>query len=455
MLLLLASPARSLDPDDFDDDSQVAPENRPTKFVFMSGTMYSEVKHLAPYYAVIQKLVAAIRDIWVAEDNTFKLDQTRTKHDRIKKCDIATAKPTYTTPAEGSDQRAEVEIDSNIGKILADITIRRRQNTRIPEQRPFNTPLVLLPAMHDIVKRVTYPSNLLKECNERLVSLSQSVVKGNGNKSAKIATVERELIKQSHTIQIMASLPSLYRMMSEFKSWGGSLTQANMNSTIDHQVYLTTPLAQNTLRKRVRDSCDQDPKMVALRTIIDSVLATDAARKQEIRASRQKNPQSFPGAAADYLEKGIVTAQNTFTALATYDILQKAYPNIEIAMHHSLLSDKEKVRIIEGFTDQRDQDGNFKQAIRPRILVAVQFPISTGLNLQRANTIISLEPCGSPSEEAQMRCRVLRIGQLLECYLYRLHVEGLRFEEVITNRRTRREMLKEAARLAGMDMDEE
>jgi len=228
-----------------------------------------------------------------------------------------------------------------------------------------------------------------------------------------------------------------------------------MNSKLDGIKYLTTSLDNNPLRKKVRDTCSNDPKMRTLRSLIRAVLATDRARLQDIQASQQKDPESFPGAAADHLKKIIVTAQNTFTAIATYNILRKAFPHINIALHHSALSDTAKEAIIKGFTDEKDTEGQFKQTFRPRILVAVQFPISTGLNLQRANIIIALEPCSSPTQESQMRCRVLRIGQLLECYVYRLHVEGLKFEDVVTNRRTRREMLKEAAYLVETLMEDD
>ena len=160
----------------------------------------------------------SIQAVWKHEKDTARLDRARKRHTRILDCDIATAKVTYTKPAEGSGEQGEVEMDSNIGKILADISIRRRQNTRIPEQRPFNTPLVLLPAMHDLVKDVSYPPEVLKTCNDRLVKLSKKILKDRGAKSVKISTAERELVKQSHTVQILASLPSLYDIMPDFDS---------------------------------------------------------------------------------------------------------------------------------------------------------------------------------------------------------------------------------------------
>jgi len=444
-LKLLASSAKPIESVELDDNGEVPSKDRPIKFVFMSGTMFAEVANLAPYWVVIQNLVQSLQAVWKHEKDTTRLDRAKKRHTRILDCDIATAKVTYTKPAEGSGERGEVEMDSNIGKILADISIRRRQNTRIPEQRPFNTPLVLLPAVHDLVKNVSYPPEVLKTCNDRLVNLSKKILKDRKGKSKKITTIERELINQSHTVQILGSLPSLYGMMSDFDGWKQSLTQINMNTKFGGVKYLTTSLDDNPLRKKVRDTCSNDPKIRTLRSLIDAVLATDATRNQDMDACRQKDPESFPGAAADYSEKIIVTAQNTFTAMATYDILQKAYPHIGIALHHSVLGDKEKEAIIKGFTDEKDAEGQFKQTFRPRILVAVQFPISTGLNLQRANVIIALEPCSSPTQESQMRCRVLRIGQRRECYIYRFYVKGLKFEDVVTNRRTRREMLKEAA----------
>ncbi|KAH5051362.1 hypothetical protein HBI81_257110 [Parastagonospora nodorum] len=398
-------------------DEEIHADSYPTSFVFISGTPWKDIKDVQCYWKTI------------------------------------------TAGRNGGDPELKAH-GEEFGACMAALTIRRTNNTRIPEPFPFNTPIVELKRLHVHNVEVSYNEDEKNTCNAFVGTLQsnfggsrfgkkENATVDNGPGKKKDNTIDMNMLNtmfstQIETCQAVASLPSVARLINDgaFDEWGDlSNTVAgkpNVKFTMTNMKKFGYHNKEDHLRKKVAAACKNDPKIRQIREIIERIMKDDDKDIKAAKARQLRDPDKFVGDPEDYLQKIAVVSQSVFTALTIFDVMEQEFPEVDFGMINGWKTQQETAEVIDSFQDEVDEKsekGGFKSAKRPRVLVAVT------------------------RNEAQTGSRQHRIGQQRECWIYRLHAEGMKVEELVRDKKKKREWLMAAAkemgcRVVGADQDD-
>ncbi|KAH4606494.1 hypothetical protein HBH82_108060 [Parastagonospora nodorum] len=478
--------------DEISSDEELHADSYPSSFVFISGTPWKDIKDVQCYWKIITGQIQALRAIWQRVNDTHSEDlltTTASEHKAILDFDfnLTHAKNRDKTQTHSRKKWGDPELKAHgeeFGACMAALTIRRTNNTRIPEPFPFNTPIVGLKRLHVHNVEVSYNEDEKNTCNAFVGTLQsnfggsrfgkkENTTVDNGPGKKKDNTIDMNMLNtmfstQIETCQAVASLPSVARLINDgaFDEWGDlSNTVAgkpNVKFTMTNMKEFGYHNKEDHLRKKVAAACKNDPKIRQIREIIKGIMKDDDKDIKAAKARQLRDPDKFVGDPEDYLQKIAVVSQSVFTTLTIFDVMEQEFPEVDFGMINGWKTQQETAEVINSFQDEVDEKsekGVFKSAKRPRVLVAVTRNVSTGINLHRGNHLIIAEPSPDPSQEAQTGSRQHRIGQQRECWIYRLHADGMKVEELVRDKKKKREWLMAAAkemgyRVVGADQDE-
>ena len=138
--------------------------------------------------------------------------------------------------------------------------------------------------------------------------------------------------------------------------------------------------------------------------------------------------------------KLLVLSAQPITALCTFVCLKHAFPSKDMRFYHSDLADKDRVAIRDAFQEEYklDTTGNklkdrmYKES--PQIIVGTIQLLGTGVNLQRARSLVLTEPQFTSTATAQAEGRVHRFGQTEPVIVYKLTSDTIRSDRNLTHR---------------------
>jgi hypothetical protein len=152
-----------------------------------------------------------------------------------------------------------------------------------------------------------------------------------------------------------------------------------------------------------------------------------------VKAGAKTNP-------AKRSPKLLVLSAQPITALCTFVCLKHAFPSKDMRFYHSDLADKDRVAIRDAFQEEYklDMTGNklkdrmYKES--PQIIVGTIQLLGTGVNLQRARSLVLTEPQFTSTATAQAEGRIHRFGQTEPVIVYKLTSDTIRSDRNLTHR---------------------
>jgi SNF2 family DNA or RNA helicase len=424
--------------------------------LLLSGTPWEEINDIKPYWETMRCQARTLRALWEQlgdETSKKKLADTKDDFDQFIRFSLQDEENKERRRKNRKPDSIEDESiqkhSKTFGQCLAIITIRRTTDTRIPEDFPFNSPIVKLPPLRTVQVPVVYDAQTLHACNNNTTQWQKELggTRGNSKKEVSSKMLLNKFRMEVQTSQSIVSLPTLLAMTDKgsFNNWDhnkGERPGGPIKFT-QHRIQVQGFYKEDcSLRNEVADACNDDLKANAMCDIIQDILSGDEKQLRVAERAKIRSLKHFIGEPSDYLEKIVVAAQTTMTAIVLYDILCKQFGDDTVCLLTGLVSILEREKIIENFTDQLEdakgmdngQPQRFKHSKRPRVLIADVRVMAVGPNLYRANHILVIEPSGDPSQDAQLKKSAHRIGQIRACFIYNFMVEGMVVEGVMKDR---------------------
>jgi hypothetical protein len=465
----------------------------PTMFLMLTGTPWRTPDDLAPYWDLVNSQVYSI----LVARSKFNLPEwipDKRWTELVEDVDLKTFVATYN---KSVGNNAVQSAGKEFARVWQLISIGRDDSTVIDEE-PFDEPIIALPALYRHVDSVTYPPALLDVANTEFGKLLEELK--TRKTISTFAAFDHAFAVDNKTAQVVGSLPSVFDMIAEgfFDRWrhndaNEEATAQNHRALVESKGEVYKPpqikLTQARLKfnnfhqdeelmDEVVSRCENDPKMVWLKGVIDNIISGgkfhtqkgqpydlkgDEQCMKEAREQANDNNAGLVGKPEEHVEKMLVLVQQTFTAYVVAEFIRREFPNDNVATITGLMDNRQRDDIIQKYQDMINNESDipvFKHPFseRPRIIVATVALVAEGIDLFRGNHTIFVEQGNHISQEQQAAKRQHRIGQIRPCHVYRCLVPGLQIEEIMRDRNARMELFAQAAREAEedrMDVDAE
>jgi hypothetical protein len=461
-------------------------DNSPTSFIFISGTPWTDVKKVESYWRIVTRQMAARRAIWEHKGDTHSqqlLKSTQATHAKCTAFQFNLAKK-KEEKKKGNGEKWDANDLRNysaaFGLCMTGITIRRTQETRLDEPWPFNTPIIKLPPLKTVKVKAPYSQKQVDDCNWYLGDWQEHLAKTilspkNSKDKQKIPyqAVNKAFSNGVETILAIGSLPSIVPQIKDgtFNAWKdrkgrlklikNRMTQGAGADRFEERGRKTRVVKYldktNLLRQRISRLCEHDPKIKEVINIVKAILKHDA-EDTRLAIEQQARDPNFVGEPKDHLQILLIATQSILSATTIFDVLERLFPDLDIALLTGEEKGEKGTDITDGFQDKLDPQSDkarFLNQFRPRILITVARSISTGVHFSRSNHLLVFEPTGNPAADLQLVSRQHRLGQERPCTIYRLKGNKVLVEKLVRKKQELRQWILQAAFNADAEIEGE
>ena len=426
----------------------------PPFLLCLTGTpMGPNPKDILPFFSMFSWLIG---DLEVAtsllgwhdskEDQAIRMTLTQSNFNNMVKRFAAV---TNETPKDEVDRLA-----TEFTSLFSKICIRRSGNTKMPD----GTDIVTLPelAIHDAALQASVET--LRACNEGFKELlldirrtlragAKKARKENQAYNARAST--EKMLSTRGLARILPTLPGLASLLQDMRELGLGFTQHSAYACGWFKEFRKFQEVQQDdevdleysrrffLENHYHEITSKSPKLEECKKIIKNFID-------------RRHDQSEAG---ERLSKLVIFTNFGFVAAVLGLWLNNEFTDIPWVGYGGWLKAQERAANLDNFIEKEhiarlpDSEGS----PNPVIILGTPQTLGVGVNLQRADEVIEMEPFVDFKLRSQERKRVHRIGQRHNVVIHSLHLQDCDVENALQSKATLGELITKAVDNAELD----